>query len=173
MATVATATPVVLGTTPAVAAATTTTAGSVIPWIIAAVVLALIIGGIVGWLVYRARYQGSGVVPPAPTPTTTGFSLQSDVNTVRTNLADLGLSQRIADPAVGIYAGSAATRDACETACRNQAGCVQYVYDGNARPANPLWQRNGCWLRLRQPTAAEVVSEAGYTTGTRTVAPVM
>lgn len=143
------------------------------PWIIGGLLLALLVGALVGWLIYRARYQGGGGTIPTPTPTTTGFAVQTGVNSIRTNLAAEGLSQRIADPAVGTYAGSAATQAACETACRNQTGCVQYVYDTNARPANPLWQANGCWLRFREPTAAEVVTDPGYLTATRTSAPLM
>ncbi|AGO85502.1 hypothetical protein psal_cds_1204 [Pandoravirus salinus] len=143
----------------------------VVPWIVAGLLLALLVGALVGWLIYRARYEGGGGVVPTPTPTTTGFAVQTGVNSIRTNLADAALSQRIANPAVGTYIGSAPTQAACETACTSHAGCVQYVYDTNARPANPLWQPHGCWLRFREPTAAEVVSEPGYVTATRTAAP--
>ncbi|AJF96910.1 hypothetical protein pqer_cds_1052 [Pandoravirus quercus] len=141
------------------------------PWIIAGLLLALLVGALVGWLIYRARYEGGGGVVPTPTPTATGFAVQTGVNSIRTNLADEALSQRIADPSVGTYLGSAATQAACEAGCTSHAGCVQYVYDTNTRPANPLWQAHGCWVRFREPTAAEVVSEPGYITATRTSAP--
>ncbi|AGO83182.1 hypothetical protein pdul_cds_935 [Pandoravirus dulcis] len=166
MASVAT-TPVVVAAQPVPAARGLGAA----PWIIGGLLLALLVGALVGWLIYRARYEGGGGTVPTPTPTATGFAVQTGVNSIRTNLADEGLSQRLADPTVGSYIGSAATQAACEGQCAAHAGCVQYVYDTNARPANPLWQPHGCWLRFRQPTAAEVVSEPGYVTATRTSAP--
>jgi hypothetical protein len=162
----------VVGTPVIVSAPPTTTGFGATPWIIAGLLLALLVGAIVGWLIYRARYQGGGGVIPTPTPVpSTDFAVQTGVNSIRTNLADRGLSQRIEDPAVGTYLGSAANQAACQSACNNRADCAQYVYDTNARPANPLWQANGCWLRFRQPTPAEVVSEPGYITATRTTAP--
>ncbi|AGO84190.1 PAN APPLE domain containing protein [Pandoravirus salinus] len=105
---------------------------------------------------------------PVTPPSSATFTRAANTNTVGTVLADLGLSQTFADPTVGTFSGTAASVDVCEARCRADARCVQYVYDAGAVPPNPLWNRNGCWLRFKPPAANETATVANFITGTRT-----
>lgn len=111
--------------------------------------------------------NGGPFYPVGPPSSAVTFTRAANTNTVSTVLADLGLSQNFADPAVGTFSGTAASVDACEARCRADARCVQYVYDASAVPPNPLWDRNGCWLRFVPPTAGQTTAVANFITGTR------
>lgn len=112
--------------------------------------------------------NGGPFYPVGPPSSTVTFTRTANTNTVSTVLADLGLSQKFADPAVGTFSGTAASVDACEARCRADARCVQYVYDAGAVPPNPLWNKNGCWLRFEPPAAGATTTVANFITGTRT-----
>jgi hypothetical protein len=88
---------------------------------------------------------------------------------VASALADFGLSQNFADPAVGTFSGTATNTDECQARCQADTRCVQYVYDAGTVPPNPLWNKNGCWLRFVMPGAGETSSVPNFITGTRTV----
>ncbi|AVK76182.1 hypothetical protein pneo_cds_575 [Pandoravirus neocaledonia] len=112
---------------------------------------------------------GGGPFYPV-TPAGAQFTRASDTNSVASVLADFGLSEQFADPAVGTFTGSAGSVDLCQTRCSADARCVQYVYDSGAQPPNPLWSKNGCWLRYQMPASNETTSAPGFITGTRRVA---
>lgn len=112
--------------------------------------------------------NGGPFYPVGPPSSTVTFTRTANTNTVSTVLANLGLSQNFADPAVGTFSGTAASVDACEARCRADARCVQYVYDAGAVPPNPLWDRNGCWLRFEPPAAGAATTVPNFITGTRT-----
>nr|UDO47546.1 pan/apple-like domain [Pandoravirus massiliensis] len=112
---------------------------------------------------------GGGPFYPV-TPAGVQFTRASDTNSVASVLADFGLSEQFADPAVGTFTGSAGSVDLCEARCSADARCVQYVYDAGMQPPNPLWSKNGCWLRYQMPASNETTSAPGFITGTRRTA---
>ncbi|AVK74852.1 PAN APPLE domain containing protein [Pandoravirus quercus] len=112
--------------------------------------------------------NGGPFYPVTPPSSAVTFTRAANTNTVGTVLAELGFSQNFADPTVGTFSGTATSVDVCEARCRADARCVQYVYDAGAVPPNPLWDRNGCWLRFKPPTANETATVANFITGTRT-----
>nr|UMO79731.1 PAN APPLE domain containing protein [Pandoravirus aubagnensis] len=115
--------------------------------------------------------SGGGGGPFYPvTPAGAQFTRASDTNSVASVLADFGLSEQFADPAVGTFTGSAGSVDLCQARCSANARCVQYVYDAGAQPPNPLWSKNGCWLRYQMPASNETTSAPGFITGTRRAA---
>lgn len=168
-------------------------------WVVAGVALAGVLAAIVGWLVYERSKAASALLPITPatnnntagpfypvtpvtpsgggggpfypvTPAGAQFTRASDTNSVASVLADFGLSEQFADPAVGTFMGSAGSVDLCQARCSADARCVQYVYDAGAQPPNPLWSKNGCWLRYQMPASNETTSAPGFITGTRRAA---
>jgi hypothetical protein len=149
-------------------------------WVIVGIlaVLGLLLAAVVGWLLLRSRGRNSGLLPIGPLPVppsgagggggnARAFNTVDGVSTIASNLRDVGLSQQVADASVGSYTGPAATVQECESRCRADASCLQFVYDTNPRPAIPWWDAHGCWVRYQAPAPGDTIAQPGFVTGIR------